>query len=866
MEQDNEYNMNNISIGKRLGKGSFGEVFSGTLSDGRKIAIKRVSQKNLEKAKGGYLFKAFFRELECMKKCNCENSVILYNDFKSNNNFNIIMELCDGDLDHELRKRPEGFKVEEVRYIMSQLNNAFKKMVENNIIHRDLKLQNILIKYIDEEKTKFIPKLSDYGFSKIVTEKYTGTVLGTPATMAPEIMNKQEYNNKVDLWSIGVLLYQLHFNEYPYKGKIQEIKKNIRNKVPYKQPEDYFLRDLINKLLVENPIYRLSWEEYFQHPFFMSEEKRNEILNKINNNENDLKKEVDVVYIDKEKKYIYQKDFDTGFKSDMYKCVIAKDAEKKKLVFIKIYNNEFVNSHQHVFKNEFNLYRTFDKNNNVLQLKKIIKEKETYLIFHYVDCEILSNYIIHHGFDEKEFQIFNNELYENVFNYSQIYFKPFIFLSLFSFAITKEGKPILFDMGLHKLLLSSEEVLNYYLPNKSEIVDSLYPVKTNIMNYGITLLKCFYENNMKLGIEGNEIILPTNKTLSNNFKKFLSKCLIKNILKRSTWTELKNEEFMNNITDDSDSDEDANKIDGEFESLISDKKLKGILRSLDKKYELINNYYDSIEIKINSPYIEEMEKFLILILFEQLILSKILNQEENSKYNDMTKEISFIDIIKAEAHELRINFASPALKYMKIFSNNIENESIKEFIPKLNKHILKLKEVLKKVHSITQSKYFKSDYRDFLKEFSDLMRNGIVKLRDYFLTLTKEANNDYLNKNYKNAELKAPIAEYLSEIILFLVMSIIDIEKEKICFNKKDLLKQFKEIFEKENEDNVEVSCIKFAKEKDKYILVSFLGILFRYLINSYDINQINIKSNKDSLSKLLESYQKLMKTLVDIN
>ena len=257
MEQDNEYNMNNISIGKRLGKGSFGEVFSGTLSDGRKIAIKRVSQKNLEKAKGGYLFKAFFRELECMKKCNCENSVILYNDFKSNNNFNIIMELCDGDLDHELRKRPEGFKVEEVRYIMSQLNNAFKKMVENNIIHRDLKLQNILIKYINEEKTKFIPKLSDYGFSKIVTEKYTGTVLGTPATMAPEIMNKQEYNNKVDLWSIGVLLYQLHFNEYPYKGKIQEIKKNIRNKVPYKQPEDYYLRDLINKLLVENPIYRL---------------------------------------------------------------------------------------------------------------------------------------------------------------------------------------------------------------------------------------------------------------------------------------------------------------------------------------------------------------------------------------------------------------------------------------------------------------------------------------------------------------------------------------------------------------------------------------------------------------------------------
>ena len=248
-----------------------------------------------------------------------------------------------------------------------------------------------------------------------------------------------------------------------------------------------------------------------------------------------------------------------------------------------------------------------------------------------------------------------------------------------------------------------------------------------------------------------------------------------------------------------------------------------------------------------------------------LILSKILNHTENQKYKNMTKEISFLEIIKDKAKEFHINFASPILKNIKLFNNNINNESIKEFIPKLNEHIKKLKEISKKFHNITQSTYFKGTYQEFLKEFSNIMTTGIEKMRNYFIALVTESNNDWLNKDYKSTELKAPIAEYLSEIVLSLVISIIDIEKEKIYFDFKELIKKFNEIFEKENEENVEVSCIKFAKEKDKYILVSFLGILFKYLINSCDINQINIKKFKDSLSKYLIIYQKLMKTLVGI-
>ena len=225
------------------------------------------------------------------------------------------MELCDNDLSNELKKRPNGFDVEEVRNIMSQLNNAFKKMFEHNIIHRDLKLGNILIKYTDEAKTKFKPKLCDYGFSKVLNDSFTQTHLGTPATMAPEIMSGKNYGPEVDLWSIGVLMYQLHFNKLPYTGKDEkDIYQKIKNKVPYDQPEDPDLRDLINNLLIEDPKKRLFWPSYFNHPFFKGENNK------------------DIVYIGNSKRYIYQRDFDAGIKSDMFKCCIALDKKNRQII------------------------------------------------------------------------------------------------------------------------------------------------------------------------------------------------------------------------------------------------------------------------------------------------------------------------------------------------------------------------------------------------------------------------------------------------------------------------------------------------------------------------------------------------------
>ena len=133
-----------------------------------------------------------------------------------------------------------------------------------------------MIKYIDDSKTKFIPKICDYGISRVLDNGIAQTNIGTGEYKAPEVVYKDDYDNKSDLFSIGVMMYQLLFNEYPFEiinegeGKLPEINyfKNKR-----KDCEDNNLNDLIQKLLIINPVNRISWDEYFNHPFFNNNKK-----------------------------------------------------------------------------------------------------------------------------------------------------------------------------------------------------------------------------------------------------------------------------------------------------------------------------------------------------------------------------------------------------------------------------------------------------------------------------------------------------------------------------------------------------------------------------------------------------------------
>ena len=208
-----------------------------------------------------------------MKNCYCENSVEIIDYYDNEEEFIIIMELCDDTLFHILCKTEKGFSAQEIRKILLELNNVFKRMNKYNISHRDIKLNNILVKYLNKEKTKFKILLSDYGVSNhlnSITQNYS-THAGTQLIMAPEILNDEKYNNKCDLWSLGVIIYQLYTKEYPYhapveRGILNQINKKGKNVLNVIKDEQ--LKDLLSKLLEKNPNKRISWEGYFDHQFF----------------------------------------------------------------------------------------------------------------------------------------------------------------------------------------------------------------------------------------------------------------------------------------------------------------------------------------------------------------------------------------------------------------------------------------------------------------------------------------------------------------------------------------------------------------------------------------------------------------------
>ena len=200
------------------------------------------------------------------------NTVEFIESYENDNEFAIIMELCDDNLLNIFVKRPKPFNSDEICDILVQLNNSFKLMNENKLIHRALNLENILIKYINEEKTKYIIKLKITNDSCLISEISKSKKTNNHSFfVAPEILKREKYNEKSDLWSLGIIIYTLFFRRYPFNGDTEdEILKEIKNLSKYLtiKTDNSDLDDLLRKLLVENPQKRLTWNQYFKHHFF----------------------------------------------------------------------------------------------------------------------------------------------------------------------------------------------------------------------------------------------------------------------------------------------------------------------------------------------------------------------------------------------------------------------------------------------------------------------------------------------------------------------------------------------------------------------------------------------------------------------
>ena len=260
---------------KTLGEGAFGLVYLGKHKiSGVERAIKNINKDraNLTREEE----KTLIKEINIIKTLDHPNIMKVYEYFNTPDCFSIVSELCTGG---ELFKKIENNALSENvgKYVMKQLLSAVAFCHKNGIIHRDLKPENILLEEEEEaRKEYFTIKVIDFGTAgkKQKGQKYN-EVIGTPFYIAPEVLNNN-YDEKCDLWSCGVILYVMLSGEPPFYGENDdEIYSQILTAdVKFDQNiwEDISeeAKDLIRKLLVKNQKNRLSAVEALSHPWIQN--------------------------------------------------------------------------------------------------------------------------------------------------------------------------------------------------------------------------------------------------------------------------------------------------------------------------------------------------------------------------------------------------------------------------------------------------------------------------------------------------------------------------------------------------------------------------------------------------------------------
>ena len=272
---------------KSLGKGNFGEVFL-TQKKGRPeyYATKKMERSVLDKPETK---KRLQYEIDILSHLNHPNIVKFFCLKKTVNNWYIVTEFCNGgsildNLKKYMAKFQRPFPEEIVQYLMRQIVSGINYLHFNKIIHRDLKLDNILVNFpsdydkINLNMMKCVVKIIDFGFATKLNGPLTYTALGTPTNMDPAILENIKtgipnagYNEKADIWSLGTLCYEMVVGTRAFNGKsmeelFQKVKKG-RYSLPSTLSKE--IVDFINKMLQEDPKQRLTAKELLSHEFLV---------------------------------------------------------------------------------------------------------------------------------------------------------------------------------------------------------------------------------------------------------------------------------------------------------------------------------------------------------------------------------------------------------------------------------------------------------------------------------------------------------------------------------------------------------------------------------------------------------------------
>ncbi|KAL0467955.1 hypothetical protein QR685DRAFT_447744 [Neurospora intermedia] len=248
----------NYTLGRLIGKGSFGKVYLAThkLTNGSKVVLKSANKDDTNLA----------REIHHHRQFVHPHIARLYEVVVTENLVWMVLEYCPGDELYNYLLQHGKLPVDKVQRIFAQLVGAVCYVHRQSCVHRDLKLENILL-----DKHENV-KLCDFGFTREYegSAKYLQTFCGTICYSAPEMLKGEKYaGEKVDVWSLGVILFALLCGELPFDDDDEQVtRRKILGEEPVYPdtlPEDAL--SLLKTLLSKRPLIRPSLPDILAHPF-----------------------------------------------------------------------------------------------------------------------------------------------------------------------------------------------------------------------------------------------------------------------------------------------------------------------------------------------------------------------------------------------------------------------------------------------------------------------------------------------------------------------------------------------------------------------------------------------------------------------
>ncbi|XP_069683242.1 serine/threonine-protein kinase 33-like [Periplaneta americana] len=274
-----------FEFGRTLGQGRFGVViYAKDRSTGNEHAVKIISKRSAEgstrHSRPLLRVKQAEREIMILQSINHPHIVHLQRVYDTREKLYMVMELCNGDLGKVFRDK--SFTEDETRHVIQDLASAVSYLHKNDIVHRDLKLENILVAINPNDSSDYLYiKVIDFGLSivkgGIGHEDMLQEFCGTVVYMAPELIAGKRYSHQCDVWAMGVILYHLLCGSFPFYSSNEVIlcdmilkDKPSFSEQAWHETVSQEAAHLTNQMLTKDPAYRITASEVGNHPWVLS--------------------------------------------------------------------------------------------------------------------------------------------------------------------------------------------------------------------------------------------------------------------------------------------------------------------------------------------------------------------------------------------------------------------------------------------------------------------------------------------------------------------------------------------------------------------------------------------------------------------